>query len=760
MSAKNEPDNTVTSGPVESQQEIPEKLNPLLSLGNIFAEMKIESILRFYRLASFMLSSLLFLLFPGSYPIYAQLSLLFLILAISILMVALYEHYWRNMKVMVALVTLELLGISLLLAFTGGFNGPFLWFALNPFIVATAFFPFVLVWFFIGLMLMNTFLWKLYIFSDFQAATEIFGNNYYPALNLIVIVMIIHLFARMHMNISEYSQEKRNQRLELMSAYQNLSSNYQVFQSLSSFQREVVYYKNQRDIYSALIDTLLNIFPFRKAAVLLPPPDFHSNINGSISSFQVLCSDKANRNIVGDETLEEIEDRWVEFTRRGKKKLFISKTRDWVALPLLGENHVITAIFVGWVNPKINPLSFAENLSLFISFAEQTTDWLSMFKQKERVLQHISSIYQAVEAVSGQNNPRQVIDLFASYARALTDCDKTIFWMEDTGSGEYDEDPYPIYSVKGPRESFPEEEWRETLLDVWSNIYHNQAPVFRDLDSKEHGRAQLICVPVRSGERCLGMLAGIQSNNTYSAHEVKQTLTILADLSAIAVERSRTEMFAEKLLILDEQKRIANEIHDSISQNLFSIVYSIDSLTKETADILGLGYREILNDIKNLSAETARELRALIYRLNPRQDANESFTGETRNYLDKLSRMNNIKIDYVINGNTEYLNPAMCKALYRILKESSGNALRHGKCTEIVVALEITPFKSILKVSDNGKGFDVQSSLDLYSAGNRLGLVNMRELAISLQGNLDIKSKSGKGTEVTCIIPTSPVSVQ
>ncbi|MGM0653274.1 MAG: GAF domain-containing sensor histidine kinase [Bacillota bacterium] len=545
-----------------------------------------------------------------------------------------------------------------------------------------------------------------------------------------------------------------------MSAYQNLSSNYQVFQGLSNFQREVVYYKNQTDIYSALIDTLLNIFPFRKAAVLLPPPDFHSNINGSISSFQVLCPDRTNKNFVDNKTLEEIEDRWVDFTHRGKKKLVINKTRDWVALPMHGENHIITAIFVGWVKPKTNPLSFAENLSLFISFAEQTTDWLSMFKQKERVLQHISSIYQAVEAISSQSNPRQVIDLFASYARALTDCEKTIFWMEESGSKEYDDDPYPIYSVKGPRGKFPEEEWRVILLDVWSNIYLNQAPVFRDLNSKEHGRAQLICVPVRSGERCLGMLAGIKSNNTYNAQEVKQTLTVLADLSAIAVERSRADMFAEKLLIVDEQKRIANEIHDSISQNLFSIVYSIDSLTKETADILELGYREILNDIKNLSAETARELRALIYRLNPRQDANDSFVEETKNYLDKLSRMNNIKIDYVINGNTEYLNPAMCKAFYRILKESSGNALRHGKCTEINISLETTPFKSILKISDNGKGFDVQSSLDLYSAGNRLGLVNMRELAIALQGTLDIISKSNKGTEVTCVIPTSPVSIQ
>jgi len=65
-----------------------------------------------------------------------------------------------------------------------------------------------------------------------------------------------------------------------------------------------------------------------------------------------------------------------------------------------------------------------------------------------------------------------------------------------------------------------------------------------------------------------------------------------------------------------------------------------------------------------------------------------------------------------------------------------------------------------LKVSDNGKGFVVLNSLDLYTSGNRLGIVNMRELALSLQGTLTIDSKPGMGTEVTCSVPTSPVAVE
>ena len=728
-------------------------------LFNIFTEMKIESILRVYRLASFTLSAALFLLFPGDFPLTFQLTLLFLLMAISALMVLLYEHYWKYSKVMTLLILAELLGISLLLAYTGGFNGPFLWYALNPFIITTAFFTFPVSWLYLFVLLAGTFSWKTYLYGGTLSITEIISTNYYQTINLVVIVMIMHLFARMHINLAEQSQEKKSQRMELLSAYQSLSSNYEVFQGLSNFQREVVSYKNTKDIYTTLIDTLTNIFPFRKACVLVPQNNIDIRKNKNLQTLKMLCSTQGEALSSIDSIIEEIDERWDELARLGTKKVLIGRNRSWVALPLHGEKKSIKAVFVGWISTKVNPLSFAENLSLFIKFAEQTTEWLSMFRQKERVLQHISSIYEAVEAASSQNNPRQVIDLFASYARALTDCDKTIFWMENVSSTDKD-DYHPIFSVKGPHDYYPEEEWRSSLLQVWSTVHDDKIPVEMELNSNGSNPARLICVPVRSGEQCLGMLAGIHSKNTYSTNEVKQTLSVLADLGAIAVERSRADMFAEKLMIVDEQKRIANEIHDSISQNLFSIVYSIDTLAKQVGGSLRQDYREMLQDIKSLSAETARELRALIYRLNPRENVNDSFVEQTKTYLEKLGRMNGIEINYSFEGSTEYLNPAICKVLFRILKESTGNALRHGKCNEIIVHLDITPFYSLLNVSDNGKGFDVQSSLDLYSSGNRLGLVNMRELAIALQGNLKINSKPGRGTEVICHIPTSPVSVQ
>ncbi len=738
----------------------PAEQNRLSRVREGLTEMRGTTLLRLYRFASLAFSSLLFLLYPGNFHLYTQLGMIFLLLSTAVFLVLLYEHFRENNPVISILLIIETLGILSLLAFTGGFDGPFLWYALNPFLVASAFFSFLLAWLLLSMLFTGILGLNIYYPSPGGLHANLLIGNFHPALNLVVIAVIIQLYSRMHLKMAERNLERKVQQQELMSAQENLSANYQVFKGLSQFQKEVVSYNSQKDIYTTLIESLIKIFPFKEAAVLALPPGFQPKTNPDSIPFEVISSNGEKVSAAIPFIQNELKRRWKELSGLGAKKVLISEDRHWIVLPMRGENKAITAVFAGWLKPGVNPLSFSGNLSLFIRFAEQTTEWLSMFKQKERVLQHISAVYEAVETVSSQNDPRVVIDLFASYARALTDSEKTIFWMESTVSEDGNEDYKPIYAVKGPRAIHPEEEWQEALLEIWSEIRLNKKPLVKELNTQNEHKDLMISVPVKNGSHCFGMLSCLHSSDTFSSEEVIQILSVLADLSSISVVRSRAERFAEKLLVIDEQKRIANEIHDSISQNLFSIVYSIDALSRETENRLDSIHQETLRDIKNLSAETSRELRALIYRLNPRQVVNETFISQISNYLDKLGRMNEIEIKHTISGSAEYLNPAICKSLYRIIKESTGNALRHGNCSEIIVSLDITPFRSELKVCDNGKGFDVQSSLDIYTSGKRLGIVNMRELALSLQGTLIIDSKPGMGTEVTCTIPTSPVSVE
>jgi signal transduction histidine kinase len=394
---------------------------------------------------------------------------------------------------------------------------------------------------------------------------------------------------------------------------------------------------------------------------------------------------------------------------------------------------------------------------LYSALHEQSRRLQQQQRQAEKTLRHISSLYEAVETISSRDDPREIIELFAAYAKALTGCEKIIFWMEPLQDKKTGEEQNFIYTVKGNRSIFPDELWQPGLLQAWSEIRESPRLVVRDIkDASREEAGQLICIPVKSRSRCFGMLAALQSRKSENTDEIMPTLSFLADLSAISIERNISEQFADRMLLVEEQKRIANEMHDSISQNLFSIVYGLDVIVKKV-DYLPAEHRQALCTIRDAASQTARELRMLIYRLSPRHRGDSTFVQEISNYLDGLGTLNEVYIEFNQTGREEYLTSPMRRAFYRIIKEATGNAVRHGKCSALTVTLEMGPYCSSLKVADNGRGFDISLYKETDESG-KLGLVNMRELAFSLQGTFNIESTIGQGTVVTCSVPASPVS--
>lgn len=391
---------------------------------------------------------------------------------------------------------------------------------------------------------------------------------------------------------------------------------------------------------------------------------------------------------------------------------------------------------------------------LYFILKEQSQKLQLQQRQAEKTLEHISSLYEVVETITSRDDPREIIDLFAAYAKALTGCEKVIFWMENLRCKKTGEEHNFIYTVRGDRSFFPDDLWQANLLQAWSEIKEYRRVVIGDIKDYSRGvNGQLICVPVKSRSCCFGMLAALQSQKLPNLDEIMPTLSFLADLCAISIERNMSEQFTDKLIVIEEQNRIANEIHDSISQNLFSMVYGLDVIVRKV-DYLAVEHREILTTIRDAASQTAKELRLLVHGLSPRHRGDDTFVQEVRTYLDGLASLNNVSIDFQITGKEEFLNPAMRRAFYRIIKEATGNAVRHGKCSEIKLDLEMSPFGSNLKIADNGKGFDVSLFKEI-DENSKLGLVNMRELTFSLQGVFTIDSKIGEGTVITCSVPVS-----
>ena len=722
---------------------------------------RIVSALHFYRFLSLFLTSAFYLLQYPEFPIVFKAGFILALLLAAILTVRVYNATRTNIKAVSLLLIVETVGIGFIMTFTGGFESPFIWYALNPLIIASLQLPLVCTWLFLGVFITASLGREAYI-QDTGINLLILLNNLEQVLILLLITLAAQLFSRIYIILHEQSQRLRLQQEELFSAYEDLSESHQMIQALSDFQREIVSYKREEDIYLSLSQFSERAFPFQKTAVLafdspVPPSSLTPNQRCKVIGAQV--KDKAGlqeNNSFDSLILKELKDKWQELSP--ERLMLTGENRQWLALPIWNAKKRLMAVYVACLKPGTNLNQFPGSMSLFIYFAEQVVQFLNSLKQTEETLQHLSSLYEAVGTISSRSDMREVIDVFAAYAKGLTGCEKAIFWIEGFKPWDTGEEQNSIYTVKGKKNFFPEKSWQTSLLRVWSDMKENPQPAVHFIeDSSREAQGQLVCVPVKSRDRCFGMLAVIHSKRVYNIDEIIQNLTFLADLSSISIERSASESFTDKLMVIEEQNRIANEIHDSVSQNLFSIVYSIDVLSKQS-NFLPSDFQERLTNVKEVAAQTAKELRLLIYRLSPRHRGDDTFVKELQTYINGLGNLNDVSIDFNVSGKEEHLNSTMRKAFYRILKEATGNAVRHGKCTKINVDLEMTPFGSKLEIKDNGKGFNADIYNNQECSHNQLGLENMRKLALSLGGALSIESDEDKGTVVSCFVPTSPSS--
>ena len=739
--------------PLPQLGENGEKKTDTAYQGTYFS-LRLFRVFNLLRYSSLAFTSIVYLVgtFPQEYS--TKLIIIVALIVLALFAVKAYYHYLHNVQAVKVLTLLECFSITVLMLFTGGLASPFVWYFLNPLFIAAMYLPLVYTWAYWGLFLSWGIVQELYLLQGGTSLLGILRTHLEIVLILSLITLVIQVFTRLYHALEEKSRQLGMQQDELIASFLDLSQNHYLVQTLSDFQRTAISFKRDEDILKLLTKVSNFVFPFEETAVLCLDEPLFPNSSQPFGSYRLIQDNDGVRNVFFDrKVIAEVRDRWQEFFTPGG--MIKGTDRHWIAIPIRLEKKKIVAIFLGQLKDSAKLDKFPGNLSLFIQFTEQVIQSLQSLKQTEETLYHLSSLYEAVDTISGRENPRGTMDLFSAYARKLTNSEKVIFWMDQAGEGEFQYNS--VYSVKGKSDAFPEEYWQGALLRAWTEIRENPKPFVQTLEGAGgEYLGQMICVPVKSRSRCFGVLAALQARQRYNIEEILQKLTFLSELSAITIERNMAELFSDKLLVLEEQKRIANEIHDSISQNLFSIVYGLQSAVKQ-ADRLSPELQEQLSTIQDVAARTAKELRVLIYRLSPRHRGDDTFMSEVRAYLDGLANINNTVIDFNVEGTEEFLNPSMRKAFYRIIREATGNAIRHGKCGKINISLEMSPFASKLTISDNGKGFNLSKGDEDGQRGG-LGIINMKELAHSLQGNFNIVTAPGEGTVVNCSVPTSPVS--
>jgi signal transduction histidine kinase len=231
--------------------------------------------------------------------------------------------------------------------------------------------------------------------------------------------------------------------------------------------------------------------------------------------------------------------------------------------------------------------------------------------------------------------------------------------------------------------------------------------------------------------------------------EDQQLIEMLAAHAAIAIENARLYERSRELTVVEERNRVARELHDSVTQNLFGVVLAAESaatlLDRDPATA-----RVQLQRVQELARAGMEELRSLIFELRPAALADEGLAATLRKHIGVLRRVHDQDIALHVAG-TPRLNGSADGDVFRIAQEAVNNALHHARASRIDVGLDARNGTLVLTVDDDGVGFDPAAPA---LRARRLGLTSMEERARALGGALRIDSRPGEGTRVRLEVRT------
>jgi nitrate/nitrite-specific signal transduction histidine kinase len=269
-------------------------------------------------------------------------------------------------------------------------------------------------------------------------------------------------------------------------------------------------------------------------------------------------------------------------------------------------------------------------------------------------------------------------------------------------------------------------------------------------DAAEHVRGRsYMGVPMCIKNRVLGVLSVVSERGHFFEPEEVDLLRTIADQVGVAVENARLYEQAEQLAVMEERQRLARELHDSVTQSLYSV-----NLMAETARRTAvLGDLERTRYLIDRSGEMARqalkEMRLLVYELRPAALAQEGLVGALQQRIDTVEGRAGVKSRLLVEGDPSRLPPSVEMSFYRIAQEALNNSLKHAEATEVTVSVEIGAENAILIIEDNGKGFE--PSIAREQGG--IGLRSMRERSEQLAGRFTLHSSLGEGAVVRVCLP-------
>lgn len=379
----------------------------------------------------------------------------------------------------------------------------------------------------------------------------------------------------------------------------------------------------------------------------------------------------------------------------------------------------------------------------------------------------LAAVSTALLAMSRHLEVRDVLKTIVASARELLDAQYAALGVPDDHGGfaqfvvdgvsdEQWKAIGPLPRQHGILAAMLHEARPERLADV------REDPRFEGWPSAHPDMSDFLGLPIRDGDEVIGALflankvrpAGGDPERPASeggcgfTREDEELLALLAQHAAIALTNARLYERSRELTIAEERSRLAHELHDAVSQKLFSL-----RLTAQAAAALvdrdPARAKGELQQVAVLAAEAADELRAAVVELRPAALDEDGLIATLGTQIQVLDRAHSARVTFSAHK-FRALPAAQEEAVLRVAQEALHNALRHSGAQHVEVTVHRQGRGAVLRVTDDGSGFEPHT---VRRAGRHLGLVSMRDRAGGVGGTLAVESAPGKGTTIELEVP-------
>ena len=385
--------------------------------------------------------------------------------------------------------------------------------------------------------------------------------------------------------------------------------------------------------------------------------------------------------------------------------------------------------------------------------ATDITERKQIYDQMRRRLSESESIQRIAKGLLQRIGLDEVLQIICAEAMQLTGATGSAVllleedgWLRVTksaGSPEYSINRLPVSGSFAGR-AF------QTGDHVWVNLQD------KDPDDDAHqlqdypwikGLVSLLVVPLKVDTKVIGILNILNKPGELTQEDMR-IIDLFADQAAIIIEHVRLQYQAEQLAVLEERQRLARELHDSVTQALYSVTLYADAARMAFSAQKWEALESNLQEVRNMAREAMYDMRLLVFELRPFMLETEGLASALRARLAAVEGRSGLKTQVFVEEERR-LPIVIEEELYRIAQEGLNNVVKHAEATQVQIQLKYDENTVLLEMIDDGKGFEPET----VSQGGGFGLQGIKERVQQLGGTLRIESAPFSGTRLSARIP-------